>query len=174
MVDEHAIDRQNLNAALYRAITQQELFQAEMSAADEESEEAGLAGSELARDIQRIAIDIDRIKSDIVENDALAQERSILLATQQRELSKLKREKTVRRRATRASTSSPSTGGTTPIKVNDAAVGKARILYNAINELIHFFLPKANSSMGRSWEAWCVKNGFDEGGRLDILTFLYF
>ena len=131
MVDEHAIDRQNLSAALNRAITQQELFQAEMSVADKESEVAGLLGSELERDTQRIAIDIDRIKSDIIKHDALAQERSILLATQQRELSKLKREKTVRRRTTRASMSSQSTGGTTPIKVNDAAVGKARILHDA-------------------------------------------
>ena len=28
--------------------------------------------------------------------------------------------------------------------------------------------------MGRSWEKWCVDKGFDEGRRLDMLSFLYF
>ena len=60
------------------------------------------------------------------------------------------------------------------MKVNDAAVGKARILHDTINEPIHYFLPKASSSMGRSWDKWCADKRVDESGRHDILTFLYF
>ena len=63
---------------------------------------------------------------------------------------------------------------TKPTKVNGVAVEKALILHDAVNELTHHFLPKANSSMGRSWDKWCAEKGFDDGRRLDMLSFLYF
>ena len=85
MVDEHATEHQDLSVAMHRDETQQKLLQAAtslnasapspMSAAGEESEVTGLSGSELEVDIQgqltNIAVDIDRIKSYMVENDAL-------------------------------------------------------------------------------------------------------
>ena len=169
MVKELEIEMQNLNADSHRAKAQQRLLQTEASAVDEESEEeeSEEAGSERRekreernRAIQGIVTYITKIKSDIGDNDALTQQHSTLFAAQEKELRKLQREKSVRRRTTRASMSSPSTGGTTPIKVNRKAVGKAHILHDAINELTHYFLPKANSSMDRSWKTWCVDNGF--------------
>ena len=59
------------------------------------------------------------------------------------------------------------------VKVSVASLTKARILYDTVNEMIHYFLPKSNSSMGREWVTWCVSNGFTDNGRY-ILTLLYF
>ena len=186
MVDELAAEHQKLSAALHRAEAQQKLLREEVSISSSRSKTGeqseltgtGLSGSEQDADIRRqlasIDADIDRIKLDMADNDELSLDHSIILATQQRDLKKLQREKTVRRRTSQASLHSSSTGGIAPVKVNDAAIGKARILHDTINELTHYFLPKASSSMGRSWDKWCVDKRVDEGGRHDILTFLYF